>query len=272
MKTRTQSTARAMSAFTMVEIALCLAIVGFALVAIIGVLPAGLNVQKDNREDTILNQDTSVWLDAIRAGGTGPSASAAYDDLTNYVDRIRIEHFYYADANPLTVPKPLPDTVGEVVIGSQTTLAITNGAMIVGLLSTPQIIRDDPRSANSGFYSNHVVAFVRSINGSATEKAPQSNPDVRGLAFGYRMAVEMIPHGAADLAFIQTNAIDRVLEQNLTDVRLYYRWPLQRPYDPKQPNDPAVGLSHLSFRTQLAGTVSNVSGFYYLQPRSFVAK
>src|SRR5687767_7500284 len=45
------------AAFTMVEIALCLGIIGFALVAIIGVLPLGLNTQKDNRADTIINKD-----------------------------------------------------------------------------------------------------------------------------------------------------------------------------------------------------------------------
>src|SRR5436190_18277631 len=39
--------------FTMIEIALCIAIIGFALVAIIGILPAGMQVQKDNREDTV---------------------------------------------------------------------------------------------------------------------------------------------------------------------------------------------------------------------------
>jgi len=37
---------RQLRAFTMIEIALCLAIIGFALVAIIGVLPTGMGVQK----------------------------------------------------------------------------------------------------------------------------------------------------------------------------------------------------------------------------------
>src|SRR5688572_11872570 len=39
-------------AFTMVEIAICIAVIGFALVAIVGVLPIGMQVQKDNREET----------------------------------------------------------------------------------------------------------------------------------------------------------------------------------------------------------------------------
>src|SRR5471030_1368785 len=67
------------SAFTMVEIAISLAIIGIALVGIIGVLPLGLNTQRDNREDTVINQDATVFIEAIRNGARGA------DDLTNYV-------------------------------------------------------------------------------------------------------------------------------------------------------------------------------------------
>ncbi len=74
-----RSARRASRAFTMIEIALSLAIIGFALVAIISVLPLGMNVQKENREETIINQDASVFLNAIRNGARG------MDDLTNYV-------------------------------------------------------------------------------------------------------------------------------------------------------------------------------------------
>ena len=43
---------RPVAAFTMVEIAICLAIIGIALVGIIGVLPYGMNTQRDTREET----------------------------------------------------------------------------------------------------------------------------------------------------------------------------------------------------------------------------
>ena len=55
----------------MVEIALSLAIIGFALVAIIGILPAGMSVQKDNREQTIINLDGAFLMNAIKSGGGG---------------------------------------------------------------------------------------------------------------------------------------------------------------------------------------------------------
>ena len=49
------------------------AVIGFALVAIVGVLPIGLNVQKDNREETVINFDANYLIDAIRSGVAGSS-------------------------------------------------------------------------------------------------------------------------------------------------------------------------------------------------------
>ena len=41
--------------FTMIEIAISLAIIGIALVSIIGILPIGMHTQQDNREETLIN-------------------------------------------------------------------------------------------------------------------------------------------------------------------------------------------------------------------------
>jgi len=65
-------------------IALCLGVIAFALVAIIGVLPTGIRVQKDNREDTIINQEGLLLVEAIRSGSRG------LDYLTNYFDTITV--------------------------------------------------------------------------------------------------------------------------------------------------------------------------------------
>src|SRR5262245_47801452 len=75
---------RASAGFTMVEIAICIGIIGFALVAIIGVLPTGLKVQRDNREETIVNQDAQVLIEAIRSGAT----NSGLDVLAFYFDQI----------------------------------------------------------------------------------------------------------------------------------------------------------------------------------------
>src|SRR6266478_1601592 len=92
---------RAVAAFTMVEIAISLGVIAIALVAILGVLPTGVRVQRDNREDTILNQEGVFWLEAIRSGSKG------LDYLTNYVDTITISNRlgstnFYNPAGPVT--------------------------------------------------------------------------------------------------------------------------------------------------------------------------
>jgi len=62
MKLRPQHQA----AFTMVEIAIALGVIAFAIIAIIGVLPSGMQIQRDNRQDTIINQDGVYLLEALR--------------------------------------------------------------------------------------------------------------------------------------------------------------------------------------------------------------
>jgi len=68
----------------MVEIAVCIGIIGFALVAIIGILPTGLRVQQENREDTLINQDAQYLIEAIRSGST----NLPVDVLATYVDNV----------------------------------------------------------------------------------------------------------------------------------------------------------------------------------------
>ena len=177
------------SAFTMMEIAICLAIIGFALVAIIGVLPIGLNTQRDNREETVINQDATVLLEAIRGGARGA------DYLTNYV---------YAITN---------SGVNQAWIGYGSG-NLTSGAQIIGLLSTPEF---------NGTTSNHIVAYVRSISGLAAEKPPQDNAIMREDTFTYRLLVVNAP-----VAY-DTNSplagFSKQLSANQHELRLTFLWP-----------------------------------------------
>ena len=43
--------------FSIAEVMLAIGVVAFGLVAVLGVLPVGLTVQKDNREETIIRYD-----------------------------------------------------------------------------------------------------------------------------------------------------------------------------------------------------------------------
>src|SRR4051812_44619648 len=84
---------RRAAAFTLIEIALSLAVISFALVAIIGILPTGLTVQKENREETLINFEAGFLMDAIRSGSRGQ------ENLTNYVMAIT-NRFYHYNFNP----------------------------------------------------------------------------------------------------------------------------------------------------------------------------
>lgn len=200
------------AAFTMMEIAISLAVIGIALVAIIGVLPLGMNVQQANREETIVGQDANVLMEAVRNGSLG------YDDLTNYV---------YAVSNYWAQYSPIYSVSGRGISGSSGTIVkqgvngytyanfyndpnypgylstgapgrpLTNAANIIGLLSTPEYTAvadnfgDVPGqpipSLEFGGISNHIVAYCYSISGPAIQKPPQDNQILQQDSFGYHI-------------------------------------------------------------------------------------
>lgn len=269
----------------MIEIALCLAIIGVALVAIIGVLPIGMNVQKDNREETIVNQDATLLMNAIRTGAQG------LNDLTNYVYEISNSWVLFNPDGSVSksdhnVYRYDLATVGGASVAYMT---LTNGANIVGLLSTPEYtdINGYPINNASGvvtplgsvptqvqYYSNHIVAFIRSMSGSAVEKPPQDNALMQQDSFSYRLISVNAPL-AADTNYAAfnpavTNAFNWQLAANLHEIRLRFSYPLQ-------PNG-SLGAGDHNFRCLVGGqvgmayrTVNPVPGqvLYFYQLQSF---
>lgn len=255
---------RPRAAFTMVEIALSLAIIGFALVAIIGVLPTGMNVQKENREETIINQDANYWLQKIRFG-----APALNDyDLTNYVTTI-IE--FVTPVNPNGTVAGVTSSNVYTPNNPSPNFRLINSQRVIGLLSTPKYLL--PPKGQGGYLSNYVVAYVRALTGPVVDKPPQRNPDVLGSAFSYRMVSEVVPHaGFAPLVPPPGLGSDRSnlnfvanLQTNLYDVRLLFRWPLL-------PNG-NTGAGRQTYRTVVAGQLVGVPPqkplWYFLEPDSY---
>lgn len=242
---------RRAAGFTMVEIALSLAIIGFALVAIIGILPAGLSVQKDNREQTMINYDASLIMDLLRNGTRGP------DTLTNYIIAItNVSYLYDTSGNYLSGPVTnwyrTNQTFQNGVLGPP---VLTRGSNIVGLLGTPKYLAANiPPGTNNGFWSNNVTADFRAFSGPATDLGQSQS--ARDFALSYRVGVEMLP--MANYAYSVTNTdkngnLDWVnftapsaglatiqdfqghdtarhnaetLQQNLTQIRLRFNWPI----------------------------------------------
>lgn len=258
--------------FTMIEIAICLAIIGFALVSILLVLPSGMNTQRDNREETVINQDATVLLEAIR------SAARGADDLTNYVFAITnswqefdkqgqptanfgVNSYVYTTANAYNTAAPY--------------LALTNGANIVGLLSTPEYTDLNGRPISSifdTFYrSNHVVALVRAISGLAAEKPPQDNPIMRDDTLTYRLFCVNAPMPVDTNTINNTDALfARRLAAAQRELRLTFLWPVL-------PNG-KLGIGRQTFRTTVAGELTPVDYYntgdsryllYFYQSQSF---
>jgi prepilin-type N-terminal cleavage/methylation domain-containing protein len=249
---------RPTSGFTMVEIAISLAIIGIALVGILAVLPSGLNVQRDNREGTIINQDSTVFMEAIRNGSRGDN------DLTNYVYAItNYWALYLASGSPSS-----SGVNGYNYFGSSTTPAfpINSGTNIISLLSTPKYQDVNtglplPNLFNGG-YSNHIVAYVHSMSGPAVEKPPQDNALVVGDSFGYRIICDNVPVETDPDA---PSSYATNLTANLHELRLTFLWP--------QRANGSLGGGHQTFRTLIAGQLvqTNEAGntLYFFQSQSF---
>jgi type II secretory pathway pseudopilin PulG len=228
------------SAFTMVEIAFSLAIVAFALVAIMGVLPTGMTVQKDNREDTLINNDGLFWTEALRSG------SRAIDDLTNYVEEIKISN---RRGDRTWVARWANSTVADKLNTSE---------QIIGLLSTPKYLYGTDGSVLD---TNIVVARVRAINGPAVEKLKPTNE----FAFRYQLEPEISPTYSApiytksasqalkfwtDENGMTAEAFHRAVATNLHNLRLTMRWPVF-----EQGNSWGVGRNRKTMRALINGQI-----------------
>lgn len=261
---------RAEAGFTMIEIAIAIAVVAFALVAIIGVMPTGLRVQQENREDTIVNQDGSVWLQAIRSGALGMNY------LTNHVELIEVRN-QVRNLSTTNLYTAVTYERGEVK-GD-----LRDGRDIVGILSTPryQLDRKDQ------WTTNLIRAYVRAISGAASDQLVARNQGRSEFGFLYRMTVEVVPHNPvagmdtniADPnlpAEVRTNRVNLLaransLQANLFDVRVAIDWPVT--LVPNQP--PRIGNNRREFRTMVSGTMTSTNSvplrrpLYFLQPTQF---
>jgi hypothetical protein len=256
---RRASIANSARAFTMIEIAIALAVIAFALVAIIGVLPSGLNVQKENREDTIINQDGPYWVQAIRNGSKG------LDYLTNYVDRIGV---VLIDAN--TNLNTLTTNFLEYDDPDNKT-----GATIIGLLSLPKWT---PYPQGNTKFVWRVEAQSRGLTGSAVEQGTNS----RDFSFDYLLVSEVVPFAGVQVLPASTNFNQTTVppltaaqiaarkaawvrvktrEKNTSEIRLTFRWPLL-------PNG-QTGPGRQIFRAIASGERSTNGNLVFLQPRSF---
>lgn len=161
--------------FTMVEIAIALGVIGFALVAIIGILPTGLEVQRDNRSETIINQDAQLWMEAIRSG------TSEVEGLLERVEQIELR----VGTNPPVATYTLGNGARQY----------GNVSNVIGLLTW----------AAANEINRVAEARVTAISGAASEKEMNQSKRADGVGFSYllRVSIERVDENTA---IVRTNA------------------------------------------------------------------
>jgi len=207
-----------------------------------------MDVQRENREETVINQDATILMNGIRDGARG------MDDLVRYVIAITNSVSRYDSAGKqigLTITNWFTPNNSSFGPGS----ALTNGFRIVGLLTTPKYI-----PSGKILIVNNIVAAFRSMSGPASEKFPQTDASMQDLAFSYRMISEVQPYG-------WNSPVSATLQNNLHEVRLIFRWPWGK--GPKAPGRQV-------YRALVGGSIiqTNAPGFtptlFFFEPQTYV--
>jgi len=180
----------------MVEIVLSLSVIAIAMVAIIGVLPLGMNVQTENRETSIINTDAGIWIEAIRGG----AQDIRY--LTNFVMEVRVDETRRNAAD------------GSLITETTDYLnSFTTASNLVGILSYPKFRLEDNGNVT---VERHVYADVRAMNGNMGDLIADDD-----FAFNYRLTPELVPKLPVSNAPYQS-----IMRTNLYELRMNFAWPL----------------------------------------------
>ncbi len=232
------------SGFTLLEIAVSLGVIAFALVAVLGTLPNGMNAQRDNLEKSIINEDAQLLIEAIREG------NETLFSLTNHVEAItRYGTNAGAPLSYITSTIVPNNNVSAALVGEElgsgaayppgsmvAPLGTNNAAMIMALLTTP---RGTPMTAKGNEYLYKTVALVRSFSGGMLQQATALTND---LSFRYLLTVEVSPfsgfYAPLDVERLGTETLGAVLQasnrlqqvivvsNNVHELRLTFQWPV----------------------------------------------
>ena len=152
-------TLRSQAAFTMAEIAIALGVIAFALIAIIGILPAGLQTQRDNREETIVVEDARVLIEAIRNGGRDVTSDLG--SFVHYIDNDGIDYSRQIPRGIATTNliKLLSDTnEHEIVMASFSGAVATRGHDLGFRYSVRNTVRSAAMLTNSFDFRNTLLS------------------------------------------------------------------------------------------------------------------
>ncbi|HEY1171278.1 MAG TPA: hypothetical protein VGH19_07930 [Verrucomicrobiae bacterium] len=238
-------------AFTMVEVALSLAIIAFAIVAVIGILPTGMQVQRDNREQTIINQDGQFILEVIKNGMTNVNVLA--------------QNLEWIESYTNIPPSTVVGLEGRYQRSDLLNATIATNVLayrIAGILSTPRFVIDT--NTPSGYVSNWVQAkFVANSGPLADRLTEDPVRGTRDFAFSYLVTVDIAPMILSTNYMTNSGAdVSAAFQANLYNLRVNLSWPVY-------PNN-TVGNGRKSFQSIVSGKLErDINGFFRFRPNEF---
>ncbi len=249
MNLRSIHSLRGSRGFTLLEIAVALAVIGFAIVAVLGVLPTALNVQRDTRERTVVLQDANYFMEAIRRGARGTN------DLASYVEAL------------WDVRAQGGSVKSTKIIG------FGSDQNVFHLLSRPNLFGN----TNAGNHQLYTVALVRSLSGAASEKGPNGTGD--RIAFKYFIKSEVVPvqsipeEATRPIGLMDTREdAQRILMGNRLNQDLYeMRFTIYWPAIPQEFSVGSTPKNQITFRTYVGGYLNtNLIGQWHFDTRRYL--
>jgi|YelNatPaOPRAMG01_1025707.scaffolds.fasta_scaffold64862_3 hypothetical protein len=231
----------------MIEIALALAVIAFGLVAIIGFLPFGLGVQRENKDDTVIDHDARMFLQFIRMEPDVPIDLETLHRLWTYIvpDKDGIRKVWVTNVT-IVYEKECGQLKSSQVTGVYEYEAVS--PFINPISDRPKVSMDallklkpfggqievDTNADRLKVTITRLTVRLRAGAGSAFDKYPQTDSAVTEMSFKYLLVRETTPV----VSKWQLGSLPQ-----LYDVRFSFAWPVY-------PNG-TVGYGRRVYRTQV---------------------
>lgn len=188
--------------FTMIEIAIALAVIAIALVAIIGVLPSGFNIRRDNRTDTLIYNDARFFIEAIKSGARG------VNNLDQFVDEVN--------------GRPASGLTPRDIIGLLSEPNKENIAIVRSLAGTPSEMAQETKDL--AFRYQLVCRLTGFQNGADYASSLETNLYELSLTFHYPVRGDgTVVISSANTRTFRTMISGRlIVETNSSGDRLYF--------------------------------------------------
>lgn len=230
------------AAFTLIEIALALGVIAIGLVSIIGLMPFGLGVQRENKDETVIDHDARLMFGFLKAGAAETNDLETLGRLWLHIvpdakGQRKVWVTNTVITYELTTRKPVGEpnvTVTELEVVDPRTPVRLNPeqislASVLSAQSLAGTVQYDLAQNRMVVSRVQTTMFMRAQAGSAYDKYPQTNQTVTQMAFTYKLVRELFPLQSTEVPF--NNSVGSANPPALPayEARLSFAWPAYGP-------------------------------------------